>query len=226
MRASELLPEAISGPAALLYSVVSGPLGRPAQRSIAAAVYDTLPEDAQLVVDVGCGPGWLAIELAHMRPALQVVAIDLSPTMVRIAGHHAAHLDNVEVRCENAASLSLPDGAADMVVSAESMHHWREPVAVLDELHRVLRTGGRAWIFDGRSDFTGDELRCFTPFGNRAPPAIVGAVMRRILAVHGFSPDDWESHVPELVARSRFRAGRVEPFGPYRRLELVKQPAA
>lgn len=226
MRVSESLPEAISGPAAHLYSLVSGALGRPAQRAIAAAVYDALPEDAKLVVDVGCGPGWLAIELAHMRPVLPVVAIDLSPTMVQIAGRNAAALGNVEVRCENAAALSLADGTADMVVSAESMHHWRDPVAVLDELHRVLRAGGRAWIFDGRSDFTGDELRCFTPFGNRAPPAIVQAVMRRVLAIHGFSRDDWEGHVPDLVGRSRFGAGRVEPFGPYRRLELVKQATA
>jgi SAM-dependent methyltransferase len=131
--------------------------------------------------------------------------------------------DNVDVRCESAALMSLEAGSADMIISAESMHHWREPVSILDEFHRVLRPGGRAWIFDGRSDFAPDDLKGFTVFGDRSPPAFVRAIMRWILSVHGFSRTDWETHVPNLVERSRFRAGRIEPFGMYRRVELVKE---
>lgn len=223
MRLSQYLPEAIPGPAAVLYSLVPGNLGRPAQRRLAAAVHQALPADARLVVDVGCGPGWLAIELARQRPELHVVAVDLSLMMARISRFNARGQGNVDVRCENAASMSLEDGAADMIVSAESMHHWREPVSVLDECHRVLRPGGRAWIFDGRSDFTPDDLKGFTVFGDRSPPALVRAIMRGILGVHGFTRTDWETHVPSLAQRSRFRAGRIEPLGMYRRVELVKE---
>ncbi len=57
MRLSQYLPEAIPGPAAVLYSLVPGNLGRPAQRRLAAAVHQALPADARLVVDVGCGAG-------------------------------------------------------------------------------------------------------------------------------------------------------------------------
>lgn len=223
MRLSEYLPEAIPGPAAVLYSLVPGTFARPAQRRLAAAVHQALPADARLVVDVGCGPGWLAIELARRRPELHVVAVDLSWTMTRISRFNARDQGNVDVRCENAASLSLEDGAADMIVSAESMHHWREPVRILDEFYRVLQPGGQAWIFDGRSDFAPSDLKGFTVFGDRSPPALVQMIMRRILTVHGFSQTDWEDHVPNLVRQSRFRTGRIEPFGMYRRLELVKK---
>lgn len=222
MRLSQYLPEAIPGPAAVLYSLVAGNLGRPAQRRLAAAVHKALPADARLVVDVGCGPGWLAIELARQRPELHVVAVDLSRMMAHISRFNARGQGNVEVRRENAALMSLGNDAADMIVSAESMHHWRDPGSILDEFHRVLRPGGRAWIFDGRGDFAPDDLRGFTVFGDRRPPALVRAIMRAILGVHGFSRRDWETHVPNLVQRSRFRAGRIEPLGMYQRVELVK----
>jgi SAM-dependent methyltransferase len=222
MRLSQYLPEAIPGPAAVLYSLVVGNLYRPAQRRLATEVHKALPADARLVIDVGCGPGWLAIELARQRPKLHVVAVDLSRMMAQICRFNARGQGNVDVRRENAASMSLENDAADMIVSAESMHHWRDPVSILDEFHRVLRPGGRAWIFDGRGDFTADELKGFTVFGDRRPPALVRAIMRGVLRVHGFSRTDWERHVPDLVRRSRFRAGRIEPLGMYRRLELLK----
>ncbi len=223
MRLSQYLPEAIPGPAAVFYSLVPGSLGRPAQRRLAAAVHQALSADARLVVDVGCGPGWLAIELARHRPLLHVVAVDLSPMMARISRFNARGQGNIDVRCESAAAMSLEDGAADMIVSVESMHHWREPVSVLDEFHRVLRPGGRAWILDGRSDFAPEDVKGFTVFGERRPPALVRAIMRGILGVHGFSRVDWETHVPNLVQRSRFRVGRIEPLGMYRRVELLKE---
>ncbi|MCK6554701.1 class I SAM-dependent methyltransferase [Candidatus Binatia bacterium] len=222
MRLSAYLPEGIPGLIAVWYSLVPGNLGRPAQRRLAGATHEALPPGAGVVVDLGCGPGWLAIELARMRPALRVVAIDLSPTMVRIARHHARRQNNVDVRCESGAAMSLDDGAADMLVSAESMHHWREPVRVLDEIHRVLRPGGRAWIFDGRNDFSPDDVRGFTLFGDRRPPGFVLGIMRGILGIHGFSNTQWETYVPDAVRQSRFGEANIAPFGIYRRVELAK----
>jgi SAM-dependent methyltransferase len=222
MRWSEHLPEAIPGLAASFYSALPGRLARPAQHRLAEAVDAVLPGEARLVLDVGCGPGWLAIALADRRPRLHVVAVDLSPAMVRICRRHARGRANLDIRCEHAAALSLPDEAVDMIVSSEAMHHWRAPVAILDEFHRVLRPGGRAWIFDGRSDFTPRELAGFTPCGERTPPAPARWLLRCVLTVHGFSAADWRDYVPELVRRSRFGAGRIEPHGMYRRLELVK----
>jgi len=226
MRWSEHLPEAIPGLAAVFYSALPGTVARPAQRRLAAAVDRALPADAVLVVDAGCGPGWLAIALADLRPAVRVVGVDLSATMVRIARRNARGRANLEIRCENASAMSLAEGTVDQVVSAESMHHWRDALAVLDEFHRVLRPGGRAWIFDGRDDFAPDDLAGFTIWGRRPPPAPARWLARRILSVHGFSAADWCTYVPGLVGRSRFGAGQIEEFGIYRRLELVKPAGA
>ncbi len=222
MRLSEWLPEAITGPPAVFYSNVPGRLLGPAQRKLGEMVDQVLPADARLAVDVGCGPGRLAIEIARRRPGMKVVAVDLSPTMVRIAGRNGRDLPNLEVRCENAARMSAADGSADMIVSAESMHHWRQPVAVLDEFYRVLRPSGRAWIFDGRDDFAPEELRGWTLWGEGVLPRPAAAVMRVILRTHGFPQDLWQNHVPALVRQSRFGTGTIEPFAMYRRVELLR----
>jgi ubiquinone/menaquinone biosynthesis C-methylase UbiE len=148
--------------------------------------------------------------------------------MVRIArGNAGEGLSNLEFRQENAAELSAEDGSADMVVSSESMHHWRQPVAVLDEFHRVLRPGGRAWIFDGRDDFgEAEQQEWFSdaPSLLKVKPAL--AVQRAILRTHGFTPSEWEIHVPSLVEQSRFGEGEIETLGIYRRLELVRRESA
>ena len=148
VRLSQILPEGIPGPGAWFYSNVPGRIFRSAQDRLATMVDEFLPEDARMVIDIGSGPGSLSIGIARRRPGLRVLGVDLSGTMVRIARNNAGALSNLEFRQENAAELSAEDGSADMVVSSVAMHHWRKPVQVLDEFHRVLRPGGTACIFD------------------------------------------------------------------------------
>jgi ubiquinone/menaquinone biosynthesis C-methylase UbiE len=46
--------------------------------------------------------------------------------------------------------LPYPDDTFDLVVSSISQHHWTDPAAGLSEVHRVLRPGAQAWIYDFR----------------------------------------------------------------------------
>jgi ubiquinone/menaquinone biosynthesis C-methylase UbiE len=226
-RLSQILPEGIPGPGAYFYANVPGRIFRSAQDRLASMVDEFLPEDARLVIDVGSGPGSLSIGIARRRPGLRVVGVDLSGTMVRIARGNAGALPNLEFRHENASKLSAEDGSADLIVSSEAMHHWRQPVAVLDEFYRVLRPGGRAWIFDGRDDFSeADQKEWFSgsPSLLKTRPAL--AVQRTILRTHGFTPSEWESLVPSLVEQSRFGEGRIDILGIYRHLELVRRESA
>jgi ubiquinone/menaquinone biosynthesis C-methylase UbiE len=227
IRLSQILPEGIPGPGAWFYSNVPGRIFRSAQDRLATLVDEFLPEDAQMVIDIGSGPGSLSIGIARRRPGLRVLGVDLSGTMVRIARKNAGALSNLEFRQENASQLSVEDGSADIIVSSESMHHWRQPVAVLDEFHRVLRSGGRAWIFDGRDDFgEADQKEWFSgsPALLKTRPAL--ALQRTILRTHGFTPSEWESLVPSLVEQSRFGEGSIEVLGIYRKLELVRTESA
>ena len=105
------------------------------------------------VLDVGTGPGTLARELARRIPGLQAYGIDLSEDMIRLARAHASR-EQVEERVHfesgDVAHLPYPDGSFDVVVSTLSMHHWVELEQPLRDLYRVLRPGGRLWIYDFR----------------------------------------------------------------------------
>ena len=84
------------------------------------------------------GPGTL-IGPALERGAL-VSAIDLSPRMVAEA--QARH-PGVDIVVGDAAGLPHPDRTFDAVTLSFCLHHTADPGAVLAEVHRVLRPGGR-----------------------------------------------------------------------------------
>lgn len=103
------------------------------------------------VVDIGCGPGHLAVELGQRAPGLTVVGVDISADMIAQARDAAAQAGlGARVRFEVADGAALPftDGSVDLVVSTLSMHHWAQVVAVLTELARVVRPGGQVRIYD------------------------------------------------------------------------------
>jgi ubiquinone/menaquinone biosynthesis C-methylase UbiE len=92
--------------------------------------------------DLGCGPGHLVTKLARIAPGLQVTGIDLSDEMLREAERVARRSglrDRTGFKRGDAAQIPFPDGSLDLVVSTLSLHHWSDPVAVLDEVARVLR---------------------------------------------------------------------------------------
>jgi ubiquinone/menaquinone biosynthesis C-methylase UbiE len=105
--------------------------------------------------DIGCGPGYLVVELARLAPGLRVTGVDLSEEMLVQGRKKAAGAgvgDRVGFRQGDAARLPFDDGSLDLVVSTLSLHHWSDPIAVLNEIARVLRPAGAFLIFDLRRD--------------------------------------------------------------------------
>ncbi len=113
----------------------------------------SLQLDKGKVLDAGTGPGTLARDIARSLPQLQVYGVDLSEDMIKLAREHAKR-EQVEERVHfdvgDVAQLPYPDHSFDVVVSTISMHHWHQLEQPLRELFRVLRPGGRVWIYDAR----------------------------------------------------------------------------
>ncbi len=138
-------PRAFEGRASRRYSLFARTLFRGVYRRLARDIAAIAPRDAA-VLDVGTGPGVLLRELARLRPDLTLTGIDLSADMVAAASANLGTL--ATVRVGDVGALPFDDNSFDLIVSSFSAHHWDNPEAAASELVRVLRSGGRAHIYD------------------------------------------------------------------------------
>lgn len=117
----------------------------------------TLIPKGSRVLEVAPGPGYLAIELA--RAGAEVVGIDISASFVEIARRNAAEAGvRVEFRQGNAAALPFADESFTHVVCTSSFKNFSDPLAALQEMHRVLVPGGSAWLSDMRGEVSDEEI--------------------------------------------------------------------
>jgi ubiquinone/menaquinone biosynthesis C-methylase UbiE len=110
------------------------------------------------VLEIGPGPGWIAISLAKRNLAMHVTGLDISGEYVRIANENKAR-EKVEDRVTflqgDARQMDhFADASFDAVVSHLSFHYWDPPRSVLNEIVRVLKPGGLFCIGDDRRDMT------------------------------------------------------------------------
>ena len=120
--------------------------GHAAADQLLIEMADAQPEGD--VLDVACGPGLVACAFApHVR---QVTGIDLTPAMIDQARALQAkrELANVEWHVGDVTTLPFPAGRFDVVLTRYSLHHFVDPQAVIAEMIRVARPGGRILLAD------------------------------------------------------------------------------
>ena len=109
------------------------------------------------VLEVAPGPGYLAIEMAKRN--FRVTALDISESFVRIARRNAAEAGvPVDVRHGNASQMPFADSTFDFIVCVAAFKNFSDPIGALDEMHRVLRPGGEASIFDLNKDAAPEDV--------------------------------------------------------------------
>lgn len=103
--------------------------------------FDLLPPPGRATLDLGCGEGRVAADLARVGHA--VVGVDRSPSMVAAA--RAAH---PAIRFEEADAAALPfaDESFDCVVAFMSLHDMDDLDGAVREAARVLEPGGRLCV--------------------------------------------------------------------------------
>lgn len=116
------------------------PLDVLTRAAVLDALEDALPAEGSLL-DLGCSSGHLLAEAHARRPDIALAGVDLVP-----AGLERAHarVPSASLLLTDAQRLPLCDATVDAVAATNLLEHVRDDEAVLSEIARVLRPGGRA----------------------------------------------------------------------------------
>jgi arsenite methyltransferase len=103
------------------------------------------------VIDIGCGAGFDTLVAARQVGGTgRVIAIDMTPAMLEktAAGAREMGLTNVEVRQGLAEELPVESESVHVAISNGVINLCPDKTAVMKEVHRVLKSGGRFQIAD------------------------------------------------------------------------------
>ncbi len=145
-----LHPEGIPWPASILYNAAS-------KSNLFLRQYEAVAKDVTQychsgrILDIGTGPARLLLELHKLIPTAELIGVDISAAMIEKAKINIAQAgcaDKAEAKVADAGNLPFADEYFDCVISTGSLHHWKHREAGLNEVHRVLKPGSYALIYD------------------------------------------------------------------------------
>ena len=163
------------------------------------------------ILEVAPGPGYLAIEIAR-RGAYQVTGLDISHTFVEIATRNAraAHVD-IDFRQGNASAMPFPESSFDLILCRAAFKNFTQPVAAMNEMHRVLTPGGRALIVDLSKDASMNDINAYIKKSDLgwANSVIYRMTFRYLLLPRAYSRQEFV----DMASSCAFGGARIDASG-------------
>ncbi|KAF9997793.1 hypothetical protein BGZ79_008495 [Entomortierella chlamydospora] len=96
------------------------------------------------ILDVGCGPGSISVDLARLVRNGHVVGVDYTPEPFEEANALAAQqgATNVNFQVGGSHALNPPDDTSDIIHAHQVLQHVADPTQALREMRKVVKPGG------------------------------------------------------------------------------------
>jgi cyclopropane fatty-acyl-phospholipid synthase-like methyltransferase len=160
-------------------------------------LYDDL--DGAHVVDLGCGPGDIAIRLARSHPTCRITGIDGSSPMITWAEQavkRAELADRIGFLCQRFQDVSF-SARADAVVSNSLAHHVPNPLRFWYGVKNLIKSGGPVLVMDLlRPDSPEDAQAIVDQYAAHEPERLRQDFFHSLLAA--FTEDEVAAHLAEL----------------------------
>ena len=175
----------------------------PAERALRQAFLSRLPRrDNTRVLEVGCGTGIVARDVAALPGVVEVVGVDSCVSFVESARTLVGKTELLSFEVADGTNLPFADERFDVAVFATTLCHITDPAAALREAHRVVVPGGTLLVFDGDYATTTVALASDDPLQACVIAALSRLVhdpwlvrrLRPLVSVAGFTGLDLESH--------------------------------
>jgi ubiquinone/menaquinone biosynthesis C-methylase UbiE len=178
---------------------------------VARLIDAVAPARESRVLEVACGPGFLA--LAFAERCREVVGIDLTDAPLDIAERKRQErgLANVRFQRGDAERLPFPDSDFDVAVCRLALHHMEKPGGVLREMARVCRPQGKVAIEDlvssehrARGDYQNQVERLRDPSHTRAlaPSELIELLTAAGLEIERLYPSEVVQNLERWLANS------------------------
>ena len=181
-------PDSLFEGCSWFYALCREYLFRDHTHDIARALFPAdVPAPGTHVLELGCGPGFYACRLSQEFPQIHTTGVDLSQRLIARAKSRAArrNLENCTFAHGDVHALRDPSNSVDAIVVSRLFLVVRNRKAVLTEILRVLKPGGRCFIAEPTSGFrTRIPLTCMwllskltsTPAGKYREPRQAGVM--------------------------------------------------
>lgn len=177
--------------------------------------------DSGTLLDVGCGTARMLIGIAKAIPELKLVGIDVSEAMIDIGMGNVSRAglsERIELKKCSAEELGVfPDGCFDVVVSCGCFSAWIEPAETFGQIHRILKKGGGALIYDWNRNAP------FCKKGRLLIEAVHDKGLRKRIRM-AFNAAYTQQEVRQLITASPFRLEALQTDGHWMSWILTKSP--
>lgn len=160
------------------------------------------------VLEVAPGPGYFSIELAKLGD-FKITGLDISRTFVQIAQMDAKKQSvRVDFRQGNASAMPFQPNSFDFIFCRAAFKNFAQPVEAINEMHRVLRPGGKALIVDLRKDVSINDIDAYVKDSGRNwfDSMMTRLTFRMFLIKRAYTIQDFHN----MAQKSRFGACQID----------------
>lgn len=119
------------------------PITRNEIKRLQEKIVSRIPGNAKIILDVGCGNGWLSSN--YQKDNNHIISMDISLKNVMESLKNQSH-PNHEGMVADVYHLPIKENSIDCIVASEVMEHTIDPKKFIAELIRILKVGGRLII--------------------------------------------------------------------------------
>lgn len=101
------------------------------------------------IVDIGCAHGILLLELRKRLPtSIRLIGVDVNKDFIDFALKNTSPYSNIDFILNTQESMKIKKNSVDLVISDNSLHHFRHPILALNEIFEALTSSGKARLWD------------------------------------------------------------------------------